>query len=422
MLSRIRIPEISQKVQIAVFLISVATLTYWVPNSMADASIYFNGGSDLFHGENPYDGSSPFFSAPTGAKFLYVIGEVLLITKLPIIWNIVNILGISAFCYVIFKIAGNKENVLLFISVLLLSAPVREMVVNNQVTGFVLGITAVSIYLAKTLESSSAKVLCFVPIYIVFELKPNLVIGFLIYYLWENRNNVPARRWIQIGILLAANAVFFNDEYIKWFKYITSQGIENFTGFESLGMSTLLFESNTMDYRDARFLGIALFIAIFLTYLAFCLRRNEILHLSFIPLLALCFPYLHFLDLVIALPFIFPRILGQKNVRMYTTIFIVVIFLPRPSDSDVKNLAIVLLIILIATIQFLTNKERSEMAISIISGLVILISNYSLPLDKLSDHQIQNFTVLRTWLVMLVLIITIGLQSTKLKPRRGALI
>ncbi len=418
MLSRIRIPEISQGAQFVFFLFCIVTLTYWTPGSMADASIYFNGGEKLLQGLDPYDGSSPFFSAPTGAKFMFLVGELLRITHFPVIWNIVNILGVSFFFYFVLTFFNTRKYLLLTTSLLLLTAPVREMVVNNQVTGFVLGLTSLSIYLAARMNSNLSKVLFFLPIFFSFELKPNLIIGFLIYYIWVHRATAFLRYWFSIGVILLINTLIFRNEYLQWMRNLSSHGLKNITGFESLGLSTLAFESNILDYNGARFFGIVLFMIIFLYYLTSYVSKSEMFSFSLAPLVALSFPYLHLLDLVIALPFIIPRILQQKNSRMLAPIIFIVIYLPRPSESEVKNLAIILITVLVSALQLCANKLIQEFALSVLTGFAVIISNFFLPLDRLSDHEIQNFTTVRSWFVICLVLVVIQFQN---KTRIGAL-
>lgn len=417
MLSRIRIPEISQKAQLIIFFLSIAALTNWVPNSMADASIYFNGGKELFHGDNPYDGSSPFFSAPTGAKFLYLVGKLLLITQFPFVWNFVNILGVSLFFYVVLKVFDTQKYILLIVSLLLVTAPVREMVVNNQVTGFVLGLSSICIYLARNHNSNFAVVMLFFPVYISFELKPNLILGFLIYYLWANRGTNFLRRWFPVVVFLIANSILFSNQYQQWINNISSQGIRNVTGFESLGISTLVYESNVLNYEIARAFGIAIFAITFCVYLFNISRDNKLAIFSFSPLVALSFPYLHFLDLIVILPFIFPRIFYRKSVRIFAPVVLALMFLPRPSDSQLKNVAIVLVVALISTLQIWLHKDFQDFLLANALGFALVVSNYSLPLTELSDHEIQNFTVLRAWLVTCILMLAIIFQPNQFKLR-----
>jgi len=421
MLSRIWIPEISQRVQFLIYLLSFASLMHWVSNSLADTSIYFGGGDKLIHGLNPYDGSSPLFSAPTGTKFLYFAGVLLQIDQLPIIWNIVNILGVSIFFFIVLRILALEKNELVIIAILLVSSPVREMVVNNQVTGFVLGVTSLSIYFAQRSGSSIRVLLLLFPIFISFELKPNLILGFLIYYLWAHRTVFGFRSSLAISAILTLNLLVFRFEYLDWIKFIFTQGAKNITGFESLGLSTLAFEANILSYDSARFLSLALFaISLLLIFGSFS-TGSSVQTFALTPLVALSFPYLHLLDLIVALPFIVARVLQEARIRFLTPLVIVVIYLPRPSDSLAKYLAITLMVLLVSVSQLVETGKLQEFLLSVFAGFTIIVSNFSLPLQDLSDHEIQNFSVLRVWLIFVVLLLVNNIDDFKERVvmRRG---
>jgi hypothetical protein len=405
MLSRIWIPEISQRVQFLIYLLSFASLIHWVSHSLADTSIYLGGGDKLIHGLNPYDGSSPLFSAPTGTKFLYFAGVILHIEQLPIMWNIVNILGVSIFFFLVLRILALEKYALVITAMLLISAPVREMVVNNQVTGFVLGVTSLSIYFAQNLGSSVRVLLLLFPIFISFELKPNLILGFLIYYLWVHRRVFGLRSSLALSAILALNLLVFRFEYLDWIKFIFTQGAENIVGFESLGLSTLAYEANILGYDSARILGVALFVISLILIFGSISTGSSVRTFALTPLVALSFPYLHLLDLIVALPFIIARVLREAHIRFLTPLVIVVIFLPRPSDSLAKYLAIILMVLLVSVSQLVETGKFQEFLLSVFVGFTVIVSNYSLPLQDLSDHEIQNFSVLRVWLIFGVLLL-----------------
>lgn len=411
MLSRIRLPEISQRMQFLIYITSFAFLMQWVPGTLADTSIYFGGGEKLIQQKNPYDGSSPFFSAPTGAKFLFLVGDLLRVEQFPIMWNIVNILGVSIFFYVVLKTTAFEKYAVLIMAIFLMSAPVREMVVNNQVTGLVLGLTSMSIFLAQKTGSRFLLLFLFLPIYLSFELKPNLILGFLIYYFWIYKRVANYLPWLMMIALLAMNMLLFRFQYLNWIEHLSTQGLQNITGFESLGLSTLAFESNILNYDNARFFGVALFASSLVFLFSTISIGRGVQIFTSTPIVALSFPYLHLLDLIIALPFIVPRVFQESRIRFLSPLVIVIIFLPRPSDSLLKYLAIILLILLVSVFQFITGTKLYEATLSAFAGLSVTASNYALPLQNLSDHEIQNFTVLRVWLIVFIILFTINING-----------
>lgn len=398
--------------QVPAYLLSFFALTQWATNSLADTSIYYLGGEKLSQGQNPYDGSSPFFSAPLGARFIFLLGKSLQIVNYPVIWNVVNIVGVSCFFFVILSELKLKHHILLWISLLLLTAPVREMVVNNQITGLVLGFAALSILLSRSTQAPIIHFLLLIPIYLAFELKPNLIFGLLLYYFWINRKSVRNYTSILIAGPFVITFMILQNEYINWLTNITSQGARSITGFESLGISTLAYESNILSFEFARALGLALFAITFLLYSRLFLKKDGELIFSMIPLFALTFPYLHLLDLIVALPFVLPMVIRRKSVLSLAPIVFAVVFLPRPSESLFKNLAIVALILVIAFVQYQNNMNRIEFILSLSSGITLIVSNYYLMLADLSDHAIQNYTVLRTWFI--ILIVMYGINSERI--------
>ena len=319
------------------------------------------------------------------------------------------------------RILALEKNELVIIAILLVSSPVREMVVNNQVTGFVLGVTSLSIYFAQRSGSSIRVLLLLFPIFISFELKPNLILGFLIYYLWAHRTVFGFRSSLAISAILTLNLLVFRFEYLDWIKFIFTQGAKNITGFESLGLSTLAFEANILSYDSARFLSLALFaISLLLIFGSFS-TGSSVQTFALTPLVALSFPYLHLLDLIVALPFIVARVLQEARIRFLTPLVIVVIYLPRPSDSLAKYLAITLMVLLVSVSQLVETGKLQEFLLSVFAGFTIIVSNFSLPLQDLSDHEIQNFSVLRVWLIFVVLLLVNNIDDFKERVvmRRG---
>jgi len=321
----------------------------------------------------------------------------------------------------VLRILALEKNELVIIAILLVSSPVREMVVNNQVTGFVLGVTSLSIYFAQRSGSSIRVLLLLFPIFISFELKPNLILGFLIYYLWAHRTVFGFRSSLAISAILTLNLLVFRFEYLDWIKFIFTQGAKNITGFESLGLSTLAFEANILSYDSARFLSLALFaISLLLIFGSFS-TGSSVQTFALTPLVALSFPYLHLLDLIVALPFIVARVLQEARIRFLTPLVIVVIYLPRPSDSLAKYLAITLMVLLVSVSQLVETGKLQEFLLSVFAGFTIIVSNFSLPLQDLSDHEIQNFSVLRVWLIFVVLLLVNNIDDFKERVvmRRG---
>ncbi len=420
MLSRISRTEISLRTEFVFFSVCFLFLTLRGPHSLADSSIYFSGGQKLVAGIDPYDGGSPIFSAPLGSRFFYVVGKSLNIVHFPIIWQIVNIVGVSFFFFIFLRELKFKFYTTSISGLLLLSAPVREMVINNQVTGFVLGIAAICIYFSKVFANKFLKISLLIPIYLACELKPNLIFGFLVYFLWTNRSWYKEFLSVFLfGFLLLYQFGILN-EYGDWISHISTQGYRNLTGFESLGLSSLLFEADIFNFETARIAGISLF-ALSLVLLAVVLfKREEKVILVVIPLIGLAFPYLHYLDLIVALPFVISILFQDRHLAMLIPMFLSLLYLPRPSESFTKNALIICVIIVVSYMQYTVNKDIILFSISLFLGVYLVLTNYLVMSFALSDHVIQNFTVLRSLLLVFIIVISAVIKSFGSHVSQGA--
>lgn len=369
-------------------------------NSLADTSYYYQSGQIIFQGLNPYSGDLPFYSGPAGGWFLYVIGKIFFIETFPLVWQIINLAGVSIFFYTILAKFGVQRNLILLIGMMLLSSPVREMVVNNQVTGFVLGIAAFVIQTSSRNVHSAVIAVNSILLYLVFELKPNLILGFVVYFVVTNKERIfwiilPVTSFFAVFNLLLADNI-----YLKWLNYIRSQGVGNLTGYESLGLSTFIYESGILNKENARILGVSLFLLCLVpTVVAAFSNRIQGLLVT-IPLLAIFFPYLHYLDFAIAVPFIVFYVFYRTNLSSLSPIVIVVLYLPRPTHGIIKNLFILAILVIVFVVDFSRFRSGWKAMIGILVGAALLLSNFLIDSYVRGEHQLQSMTVLRAWIII----------------------
>ncbi len=405
MVSRILSAKLSLRMQFLLYLASFSILVLWMSGSLADTSYYFQSGQKVFQGQNPYSGDLPFFSGPTGGWFLYVIGKVFFIESFPFVWQIVNLLGVSIFFHTIIIKLGVHGNFAMLLAIMLLSSPIREMVVNNQVTGFVLGIAAFAIRTRLGAVHNIVIILNSMLLYLMFELKPNLVLGLVLYFVVTNKEKLHLIILSVTSIFVLANLLLMDGIYMKWFNAIQSQGVANLTGNESLGLSTLIYESDLLNKENARILGISLFLFCFVLVLIAALFKGLRIFLLAIPLLPIFFPYLHFLDFAITVPFIIHFVLYQTNLRYIAPIAIVILYLPGPTGGFLKNLLVFLILAAVITYDFYRYKLRCDLAVGILFGAALLLSNFLFDSYARNDHQLQSFTVVRAWLIISLILL-----------------
>lgn len=413
MISRIRTGEISLWIQFTFYVASFLTVILRTSNSLADTSYYFLSGELISQGQNPYSGDLPYFSGPVGGLFLYVVGKMLFIQSFPFIWQIVNLAGLSLFFFTILSKLRVHSNFIFLIGIMLLSSPVREMVTNNQVTGFVLGLAAFVIHTSSHNLHTSLFVANSILLYLVFELKPNLILGFAIYFIFIHR-----KRILLIFLTMASTFWFFNlvltdNLYLNWLNSIRAQGVANLSGYELLGLSTFIYEMEILSEDKSRVLGISLFLFCLAVTLAVAFFDRSQATLFTIPLLAIFFPYLHYLDLAVAVPFVVHFIFNGRYLRSFAPIAIILLYLPRPTDDFPKNILILVLLAMFILINFARCRSLRMALGAILLGVSLLASNYLIAVAIADDHQLQSLTVIRAWIVTSILLIWAIIKELK---------
>lgn len=411
MLSRNRDPRIPLVMQICFFVVCVTCLAFWLPNSLADTSIYFSGGKKIVEGVDAYNGDSPFFSGPTGSAVFYFLGKLLLIERFPFVWQLVNVLGLCFFFYFILKSFRIQRYTVMIIGLLLLSAPVREMIVNNQVTGFAIGLSSSVIYFSSKFTGWVSTTASLILLALLFEFKPNLVLGFILYFLYLNRSQIKLLTFSSISILAGFLWLTGPEVYSNWIEFIRISGTERLTGYESLGISSFLFENDLLNLNSARNLGILLFVLSLAFTLLYLIRSNSESWTLAVPFLVLTFPYIHYLDFVSVVPFICVILLRKESVASLASAVVVLLYLPQPSASVSKNLLIMALLLFVAGFQYLYGVPAKWVIASFMLGFVLIPLNYWTDTFDLIGHSLQVVTVVRAWVVIVLLLILMSFQS-----------
>jgi len=396
--------------QISVFVVCLTCLAFWLPNSLADTSIYFSGGRKIVEGIDAYNGDSPFFSGPTGSAAFYFLGKLLLIERFPFVWQLVNVLGLCFFFYFILKSFRIQRYTLIIIGLLLLSAPVREMIVNNQVTGFAIGLSSSVVYFSSKFTGWVSTTASLILLTLLFEFKPNLALGFVLYFLYLNRNQIKLLTFSVISILVGFLWLTGPGVYSNWINFIRFSGSEKLTGYESLGISSFLFENGLLDLNSARNLGVLLFVLSLAFSLFYLIRSNSESWTLAVPFLVLMFPYIHYLDFVSVVPFICVILLRKESMAALASTVLVLLYLPQPSASFSKNLLIMAIILFVAGFQYLSGVPTKWVITSFMLGFVLIPLNYWIDTFDLIGHSLQVVTLVRAWAVIMFVLILFSFQ------------
>ena len=411
MLSRNHSLQIPLVMQVSIFVVCVTCLAFWLPNSLADTSIYFSGGQKIFEGADAYNGDSPFFSGPTGSVVFYLLGKLLLIESFPFVWQLVNILGVCFFFYFILQSFRIQRYTLIIIGLLLLSAPVREMIVNNQVTGFTIGLSSSVIYFSSKFTSRVSTTVGLILLILLFEFKPNLVFGFVLFFLYLNRDQIKLLTFSLISIVTGFLLLTGPEVYSDWIDFIRFSGTDRLTGYESLGIGSFLFEIGFLDLSSARNLGGLLFVLSFAFTLLLLIRTNIESWALVVPLLVLTFPYIHYLDFISAVPFVCIILLSKESVAALGSAVVVLLYLPQPSTSISKNLLIIAIVLFVAGFQYLSDVPTRWVISSFLLGFLLIPLNFWIDSFELTGHTLQVVTVVRAWVVVVFVLILTSSQS-----------
>lgn len=411
-------------VQILTPILAGSLLSFWIPGSLADTNIYYRGGEKILFGRDAYNGELPLFSAPAGSVSVYLLGKLLFIENYPLIWQVVNLFGLFFFFSFVLWSFNIKKNQSLVASLLILSSPVREMVVNNQVTGLALGTASVALYFSFKSQSMVVTIISFLPLYLVFELKPNLILGLLLYFLYKNRHSLKTLLPLFFGQIFGLTILIGPKVYYDWLNFILTRGTENLTGYESLGISTFLYESDLLDLNSARVFGISLYVlTLFFALKILFFSKNEF-QVAILPILVLMFPYIHYLDFISAVPFVYLLFLRRDWVATLAPTATALLYLPQPSQSVIKNLAIFVILLSIATLQIYSKLNGFWVITGFFLGLSLILSNFWLGMFVLDAHTTQVITVVRSWLfISFALFLSLlkssgGIQADQGKERK----
>ncbi len=163
------------------FIVHIALLIRY-RSQMGDFGDFVKAGELIWENTNPYT-SLMYVNSPVSAVLAYGLNKILPFIFFPAFWQLLNIIGIFAF----FRLWLRKEvsaNLLLAIALLSLLNVTRALVANVQVTGLVLGAFTLGVMLSKKEKSPF---LVMLPIWVAAEIKPQLALGLIIFFLFHQR-------------------------------------------------------------------------------------------------------------------------------------------------------------------------------------------------------------------------------------------
>lgn len=188
----------------AIFLLILETiyLCFRYSNSLGDFEQYITAGLYISDGRNPYE-ALMYTNSPVSAYLIFTLKSYIPIIFKPFIVQTVNVIGVSYFLkwYLGKKLTPKSIMVL---NLLLLLNVNRALFGNVQVTGIVLGLIALAFNLVSA--NNKLRYYSIIPIWIAFEIKPQITIPFLIIYIYSNKSKI--RKFTEIiGLLVSSHLI-----------------------------------------------------------------------------------------------------------------------------------------------------------------------------------------------------------------------
>ena len=182
-------------ISILSFLIAEFWILIVVSDSFHDFQTFIDAAGLLRNRTNPY--SNEFFLNSFSLAYpLNLYSKLLPLPIGPVLWNLLNVLGIGISVLIISS--QNLKNLhdikFLFVFCLIIAtSPARAMFASVQHTGVILGFLSISFYILNkkgTINAQKNQITASVLIFLAFEFKPQFVIGYLIALLFTKKDRL----------------------------------------------------------------------------------------------------------------------------------------------------------------------------------------------------------------------------------------
>jgi hypothetical protein len=318
--------------------------------TLRDVGVYLDTGRQVLARQNPYSGvfsqdGTVARSWPFGPTVLTLLTGWIPIKLLTSIFQLLNILGIFSFAYLISNKVKIQQIILIFI-LIVWSSPTREMLVTNQITGIVMGLIATPIIIFKLkrfqVNSVLRNLLLAFPMSIAIDLKPHIALGLLVVLVYFEK--MLRVFLIAIGELLIFH-ILINVYHgkileIDWFLFVNNLnvlGAKNQLG-DSVSYWPLLHHYFAYNF-DNRVVSYPLIAALGILFLFLIKKGYYISALSIITFLPSLTFYFHFYDAIPLVTILFSVVVRD---RINPLNLGVIGFLIIPSQITViKNLFLV---------------------------------------------------------------------------------
>ena len=410
--SNFRFTKLAHRLSVVFFAVSIImVLFYYRLGGTRDFGLYVNAGRGFMSGENAYE-TQQWRSGSFGSTVIWLISLPIPSSLEPLFFQLLSLVGFFVFANLLGVI--NEKRYWIYGFILFLS-PVREVINTIQITGFVIGLLAISLLETgprSRLMSSTLKFLQGLALAVALDLKPHSIV-FVVLLLFVKNKKRGVVFWA-VGICLVGHAVvnLISGKLLEvsWIHNLMNLGNASGENGESTSVWKLV------DYLsggkvDTSIVSIVLILSLLLL-VGFFGKKFSLNDLVLIGLIASSFmTYMHYYDL--APLSIFALVIFSKNSDSILGLACVMFMILPREIGTTRN--VIILILLIALIFYFFEIQFGGVLNSLISiGLVfstffgLHLVNHLLALDYRLSHALITtqtmililwFMISKIWLI-----------------------
>ena len=326
-----------------------------------DFRYYVDNGANIFIGINPY--LNDFRSGTFGPLAIYLFSRVIPEGIIQFSFYFLNILGIFSILYY-FKSKLTFSSLVICFTLIIWSAPFREIVVDGQITGILyLLIFSAFLLLKRKRTASRYKTNVFIAALlsaVAVDLKPHICLPIILFIgLAQQRYRyLIAVLAVLISAHLLIDVWFRSFTELQWLQNLLGvQGSKNYSKWpEQYNIWPIFDHLLPGGYLFWKSLSVISVITIFalLTYLS--IKRKEEIIWFIVASLSMVIPYSQFYSLTLLVSITLVRVL-RRDINTIGYLFIAFILVPR-YWTEPKNIMFICAILVIVSLYNYFNRGQ----------------------------------------------------------------
>ena len=338
-----------------------------------NSQLLIDVGDEVIHRTNPFVPPQPY--GTFSGLIYFILHKITFSTQNPLIFILLNLLGIFLLITYFNKEMSNYEKLFL-LSILLFTSPIRALVGNVQHTGVILGSLIVGGIFYKYSLNSKHKVLLFVCASLSFvfaiDLKPQIALPYIIIFILLNRT---IKLMLLTLILIILNHLIV-DLWVGRFLEFDQIAVWRLMEKDSLAVSEQtsiwkllneLFSSN-IDWFKISFV---LYICGIISLVYLTIKKPKSFYLQVALLLPLVTAYLHLYDIVLLAIMVVSW--AMRNTKRMPSVFLLgLLTIPVDINSNIDKFY--WLVFLLPSFLVLHYRLRGKVKIGIIFGIEIFMA------------------------------------------------